>query len=489
MQFNIIAKAASALALLWGLSACTTNPATGEQDFTPLMSPSQERQIGASEHPKIVAQFGGEVQDAKLRQYVTNLGNGVLRHTEMAGQRFKFTLLDSPVVNAFALPGGYVYVTRGLMTLANSEAELAGVIGHEIGHVTARHSAKRYNTAVGVGFLATVLGIATKSRTAADLGNFFGQGIVASFSRDQEYQADQLGIKYIGRAGYYPYAQANFLHALQRDAALARQMAGVAGTSSPFGGFFDTHPNTADRVARARSYAAQVERQGGQAPKNQGRDRYLNQINGMYYGESPRHGYVRGRTFHHAPLRFSFQVPAGFQLINQAQAVFAKGPNGAQMKFDGTRRAKIKDPAQHIRSEWARELNLSNVTSGKVNGMAAATATARVNTKQGQALLRLIVIRYDANQLYRFIFVDRRGNQGRYASETMRSFRKLTAGQANSVKPRRLRVVKAKRGSTVDRFVRQMKVEKEPRAVFELINGLSPGQRLQPGQSVKVVTY
>ncbi len=478
-------------ALLAGPIGCTTNPASGGQDFTPFMMPDQERKIGAEQHPKIVAQFGGVYQDPKLQNYLNRIGNDLVRVSEMAGQKFTFTLLDSPVVNAFALPGGYVYVTRGLLTLANSEAELAGVIGHEIGHVTGRHSAQRQNTAIGVGLLATILGIATRSRAAADIGNLIGQGYVAYYTRDQEFEADRLGIRYLGRGGYYPFAQADFLAALERESKLARELAGISGSADPSGGFFATHPNTADRVSRARGLARQTElklRQAGRPAKTKAREQYLSVVNGMVWGNSAAHGFVRGRRFSHPALRFTFQVPAGYQIYNHPSVILVKGPNRAEMKFSAPGRPKQLDPVQHIRTEWAPRLNFSKLGRTRINGFDAAVGLARVNTNQGSAQLRLVALRYDQSRLYRFLFVDPVGNQGRFMTETVNSFRRLSSAQAARLKPRRLRIVQVGRGASSERFARMMKVDKKPLELFRVLNNLSPGQQPKPGSLVKVVT-
>lgn len=208
------AFAALGLLLLSVPGCVTTNPATGQQELTPFMSPAEESRIGAEEHPKMVARFGGVYDDIEIGAYVAEIGGRLVKNSELPNQEFRFTVLNSPDVNAFALPGGYVYVTRGLLALANSEAEFAGVLAHEIGHVTARHAAQRYNRAIATSLGTAILGAIVQSSGVDQLAQLGGELYLKGFSREQEFQADTLGVRYMSRAGYNPEAQASFLRSL-----------------------------------------------------------------------------------------------------------------------------------------------------------------------------------------------------------------------------------------------------------------------------------
>jgi predicted Zn-dependent protease len=247
-----------------GLAACTPvrNPATGELQYTSL-SQEEEKQLGRAEHPKALAQFGGAYENVKLGAYVDRVGGRVKNASELKGETFTFTVLDSDIVNAFALPGGYVYVTRDLIALTKDEAELAGVLGHEIGHVMARHTAQRYDRAkVGQGLglagqvagllLGGYLGGAEGARMGGDLGgqaaSLGAEAYVQGYSREQEFQADELGIRYLAAAGYDPTAMAGFLATLEADDACRQQLAGqgaVRRAISSATGFVPirAHPN------------------------------------------------------------------------------------------------------------------------------------------------------------------------------------------------------------------------------------------------------
>ena len=270
---------------------------------------------------------------------------------------FTFTLLDSEVPNAFALPGGYVYITRGLLALAETEAEMAGVLGHEIGHVTARHTAQRQTQATGAGVLATlgtiaaaVLGGEVAGQLAQQATGVGAQAYLASYSRDQEFQADDLGVGYMTAAGYDPDAMATFLEKLAAESALDREIAG--GDGDPAESWFATHPRTLDRVQRTADEAKASTNGGGRA----GREEYLARIDGLIYGEDPRQGLVRGRQFVHPDLGFAFEAPPGFGLQNTPQAVLARDRAGRLMIFTGAggafrslRRCEIRSAASTAR--------------------------------------------------------------------------------------------------------------------------------------------
>jgi len=218
-------KALLIAGLLPVLAGCTTNPATGEQQFAALMSPQQEVRVGAEEHEKVIKQFG-LYNDPALVNYVGEIGRRVTRNTERPDVQYKFFIVDSPIVNAFALPGGYIYVSRGLLALANSEAELAAVLAHETGHIPGRHSAERYSRGVVTSLGAAVLAAAIGNDTASQALGVGSDLFLKSYSRGQENEADSLGMRYLSRAGYDPKAMAAFLANLQEESALQTRISG-----------------------------------------------------------------------------------------------------------------------------------------------------------------------------------------------------------------------------------------------------------------------
>ncbi len=470
-----------------GLTGCrTTNPATGQSEFTPLMTPAQEVQVGAEEHPKIIKRFGGVYDDPDVGGWIAQVGGGLAANSELPDLAFTFTVLDTDQVNAFAVPGGYIYITRGLIALANTEAEIAGVLAHEIGHVTARHTAQRYNRTVAANLLTTVLGAATGSREIAQVGQLVGAGVLASYSRDQEFEADVLGVRYMSRTGYNPYGQADLLSQLQRERELALAIAGREG-EDPTANFFASHPNTIERVQRA--VAAANETGAANAPYR--RDEFLARVDGLIYGGSPDHGYIRGRTFWHPKLRFAFTVPPDFRLINTPRAVYAKGPGGAQIRFDISKKAGGGDPLAYLTDVWARKLLLREVERITVNGLPAATGAADVNTRSGRRGLRLIAVRSSTGAMFRLMFVTPPGLEDRLREDLQRttySLRELSPAEAARLKPRRIRVVTVGVGDTVETLAQRMTVDDFPVERFRVLNALTADARLRVGERVKIVS-
>ena len=477
-----LALAAAAPLLLGG---CNVNPATGDQQFTAFMPPEEERRIGAQEHPKLVEAFGGLYDDPALQRYVASVGRVLQRTSEQPEPPYTFVVLDSPEVNAFALPGGYVYVTRGLMALANDEAELAGVIAHEIGHVTARHSAERYSHGVVAGFGAALLDAVIDSDTVTDFALLAAGAYVKGYSRSQELEADMLGVRYLSRSGFDATAMSSFLEAMAAETALARKIAGESDEGSP-GGLFASHPRTAERV-RAAADATRAEFGGKRA-----RADYLRRIDGMMYGDSPEDGFVRGRAFAHPGLRIAFTAPPGFRLRNGPEAVVGTHASGAFMRFDAVR---LQDPAigtlRYLQGDWASRVALRKIERLAIDGLDAVAASTPVRTKSGVRDVRLVAIRAAPQRIYRFFFVtppDRTQAFKAPFQQMMASFRRLGQRQTDNLRPLRLRVVGVAPGDTVESLSDRMPFNDFRTERFRVLNGLRPGDPLRPGQLVKLVT-
>jgi predicted Zn-dependent protease len=469
-----------------GLSACSTNPATGEQSFTAFMSPSDEMEIGAEEHPKVMKEFGGAYEDADVRRYVTSIGRFLASSSEMSDLPFTFTVLDSPVVNAFALPGGYVYVTRGLMALANSEAELAGVVAHEIGHVTGRHTAQRYSQAVAASIGVNILSILVDNPALSNLAGTGAQLYLLGFSRDQELEADRLGIRYLARTGYDPMAMRSFLSQLEAESALSGQIAGKEGVEQT-PDLFRTHPRTADRITQA----AQEARGQTNATLAWDREIYLKMIDGLVWGDSPKQGFIRGRLFAHPTLGFRFEAPPGFRLTNTDEAVVGEHENGSLLIFDGDAPPENDlGMMWYLANVWAEGRELSDKERITVNGMDAATGGLRLQNDGEWVDIRLIAYRFDAETIYRFTFVTPVGASAELNEELRRttySFRRLSDAEAAQLKPRRLKLVSVRNGDSHESLAQRMMVDDFPLETFRVINGLVAGQPLRVGQQVKLI--
>jgi predicted Zn-dependent protease len=486
-----IARAlASVLALALAatsLAGCEVNPATGRTSFTGLMSPAEEARVGAEQHPEVIREFGGVYADPALGGYVAGIGQRLAAASEQPNLHWTFTILNNDIVNAFSLPGGYVYVTRGLLALAENEAELAGVMAHEIGHVTARHVAERYTQAqlANVGVLG--VGILTGSQGIASGGGAVASAALQSFSRDQEFEADSLGVRYLIRAGYDPNAMASFLRKLEADSALEAQLAGLPGTGDDVD-IMSTHPRTADRVGRA------VQAAGGRPPGTPdarvgGRD-YLRHNDGLYIDGDPQNGIIKNRRFIHPALRFAFDVPPGFRLVNGEEQVLARGPNRSLILFTLDHRGGAADAATYLQRVWAPRVAFHNLERIAVNGLDGATASVRSQTSSGQVDLRLVALRGDGGTVYRLVFLSDAADTARLSEgfrRTTYSFTRLTPAQAAAARPYRLRIVAVKPGDTVESLARRMPYDDFRLERFRTLNGLNPGERVRPSQLVKLV--
>ena len=450
-----------------------------------LMSPDQERQLGQQEHPNVLREFGGVYDDPEVGGWVAQIGGRLAAASGTPATQYTFTVLDSAMVNAMALPGGYVYITRGLLALANTEAEVAGVLAHEIGHVVARHTARRHTSSVLANIGAGLLGVLTGSEGAAQLGQVVGSGLLAQYSQGQEFESDSLGVRLMAQVGYNPRAQADFLSSLHRERGLQEAIRGAK--ANPLDGFFASHPNTLERVQRAAAAAAET---GAPAGAFYGRDELLRRIDGLPYGDSAAQGFVKGRTFAHPELRLQFTVPPDFRIVNQPRAVVAQGPGGAVIQFDSAPRPKRSDPLDYLAQEWGAKLPLRDLARLEVNGAPGATARARLETRSGTRDVRLVVVRFGEGQIHRFAFLTPPKLTSRLAEELQRttySLRRLSEQEAAALKGLRIRVVAVRPGDSVESLAQRMAVESHPVERFRVLNGLDAEMALRPGEKVKII--
>ncbi|MEE8258285.1 MAG: M48 family metalloprotease [Sphingomonadales bacterium] len=474
------------------LAACiSTNPATGKKQFS-LISSSQEAALGAEEHPKLVAQFGGKYDDATLAAYVERVGDGMAVRSEMPDVDFSFTLLNSPIVNAFALPGGYVHISRGLMAYFNDEAEMASVLGHEIGHVTARHAASRYTKSVIFGGLAAGAGLLIKSESLSSLIGTSAQLYVLSYSRGQETQSDGLGLRYMVRTGHDPMGSVRMLEALETTAALAAKKSG--GNEQTVPTWARTHPLTSERIADQKVRVANLDPEP--ATKNRNRDRYLDAIDGMIFGDDPAQGIIKGQQFLHPVLRLGFTAPDGFALHNSASALVGVGPDDARFLFTGGLVSGGLSTRNYLDQSWAElfegepPAKLTNIQNLSTNGMDGLTGTARLKGEGGNLDIRMVAWRYDATHAYYFLMITPEGGMAKYLERfhvMVTSFRKLTAAEASAIKPLRIRIITVGSGDTVSGLAARMDVAEFKEETFRALNGLGDNEGLQAGQRVKIV--
>jgi predicted Zn-dependent protease len=459
---------------------------------------SQSSQIGAKEHPRIQAQFGGALENSEISDYVTRIGLKMARLTPEKDDPWTFTVLDTPVVNAFALPGGYVYVTRGLLAIANNEAELAAVLGHEIGHVVSGHGEDRakQNNRAGLGviigtILGGVFGGEDGATDAIKLGAKLASGYLAQYSQDQELEADQIGIQLLAKAGYSPFAQADFLKQLAAEEKLQLQVSGQQYNPNRVD-FFASHPSTAKRTKLADKAARKTKVTRAEGVLNEGV--YLSMIEGMIYGDTPKEGFIRGLTFSHPKLKFTFTVPSGFILQNFPKQVDATHKSGAKMILSGDSNW-VGPMEDYIQNRWLpvirREVRLSDfhdLRRVKINGLDGAIAFATIQTPDGPRLIQLTAIRFDGTTI-RIAALGKKSdgkirNQMNTASQ---SFRRLSDAEAAALTPFRVHVVKVKSRDTIRDLSASMPLTGLEEAQFRAMNGYADGRVMQPGDLVKVI--
>ena len=468
------------------LAGCTSNPATGEQSFTAFMSAAEEVRIGRQEHPKILKTFGGAYSERGIAKYVDSVGQILARTVERRDLKFTFTVVNSDIVNAFAMPGGYVYVSRGLIALAGNEAELAGVLAHELGHITARHHAQRYSQATLAGLGLAILGAVAGDRAISDLGGTGAELYLKSFSRSHEHQSDELGIRYLARAGYDPGAMASFLKKLQAKTRLQAMLRGESSDAIDQFNYFATHPPTADRIGRVRALAAATRLDRPRVAW----EVYHSKIEGLLYGDDPKQGVIKGRVFAQPELRFRFEVPPGFRLFNSPAQVVAFGPQDARIVFDRARRPSAGPVQFYMTQIWAKNQRVRDLETITINGLEAATATTRVPSRSGDMDVRLLAVRVDLQNIYRFLFITRPDRTQRHSldfRQTTYSFRVLTPREARAIKPLRVHTFTARPGATPQGLAEWMPYEDFRLERFEVLNGLARGERLAVGRPLKTI--
>ena len=480
-----------AVLLVPGLIGCATNRATGRSAFTGFMSVDNEKKVGAENHPKILEQFGGEYGSPRLRKYVNAMGQALADQARRVGDvvdpniNFTFTILNSPITNAFALPGGYVYVSRGLMSLCDNEAELAGVIGHEIGHVTARHAAERYSQSMITQFLLLGASVAVGS-DITQIGSIIGHMALAGWSRDQEFEADTLGVRYLALGGYEPRSMASFLRKMNADSRLTAQMMGRTPDEVDNTHLLSTHPRTLDRVEQALPEARKYQI----THPRLNRDRYLLELNGMIYGDDPEQGVVRGPDFLHSLLRIAFTVPKGFTILNGQKSVVATHRNKAHILFQGGSKPRNKSIQDILVDSVKKDVRLHDIQSLKINGMKAVAGEGQVKKSDGLHHLRAIAIQESIEKVYLFLFstpFKLKEAMNVPFRRTVYSFRRLSHNEASGIRPLMLRSYTIKSGDTIARLAAQMPFTDFQQERLILLNNFKPNQTLQPGRLIKIV--
>jgi predicted Zn-dependent protease len=458
--------------------ALVAAPVAAQQ--TRSISASDKAQ-GAQANPELVKQYGGRYTGPQAA-FVERVGKRVAVQSGLSNAQGDFivTTLNSPVENAFAIPGGYIYVTRQLLALMNSEAELASVLGHEVGHVAARHSQSR-NTRSTIGsILAAGAGLLTGSNLATQLVGTGAQLYTLKYGRDQEYQADGLGIRYMTAAGYDPYASADMLASLAASSDLAARTAGKDANAIPT--WASTHPNSADRVRRAAALAKQTGRPETTPPQDTA---FLRMLDGMPYGDDPKEGIVDGQTFRHPGLKLKFTAPSGYAIANGSDAVTVVGQGGqAEMRL-----AQGSDLGQAITQRFGQlgtGTPSGQLQNGTANGIPYAWVTTRAAANNRAVDATVVAYRFPS-ATYTFTLVTPAGSEIGPFQPLLASVAPLSTAEANGIRGKKISIVTVKAGDTIDSLSARMAFPDQRRERFITLNGLDPEQALTPGRLVKLV--
>ena len=444
------------------------------------------------QHVDLIKEFGG-AETGPRAAYVEGVGRRVASYSGVAnpGQAFHFTTLNSAVENAFAVPGGYIYITRQLMGLMDDESELAFVLGHETGHIAANHAQQRKAAATRnsiLGVLGAIIGNVAGVGSLGNLAQQYAQVATLGFSRNQEYQADTLGTRYVLAAGYDPLGGAKILAALGRADALQLRIQGKDSRSTPE--WASTHPNSANRVQREQSLAMQSGR-AGKGLRN--RDQFLAQIEGLTVDDDPAQGIIEGRNFIHPDLRLRFTVPTGYLMQNSASAVSIEGSAGKAQFGGGS--GYSGDLGNYIAqvvnglTGGQQQVQMSQPQQTTINGLEAVFSTGRANTSSGAVDVSVMAYRWDRNTVYHFAMITQAGAGIGPFTTMVESLRRVSPAEAAAIRPRVIDVVTIGRGDTVQSLARRMAYPDFQLERFVALNGVAANQALTPGQKVKVVVY
>ena len=462
------------------VAGCASIPEQRQVSLPPAPQTTETQTPAQREHQRILAAYGGQYDDPKLEAVISKVVDRLVAASERPDLKYKVTLLNSPAVNAFALPGGSLYVTRGLIALANDESELASVLAHEMAHVIARHASIREAQARQAAILSAVVTDVLSDPNLGALALAKSKLALANFSRAQEFEADGIGVGIAARAGFDPFGAPRFLTAMGHNADLK---SGSSAADPRATDFLSTHPSTPDRVKNALANARQFNAPGTAGERD--RKEYIGLLDGLVYGEDPSEGFVRGRRFLHPKLGFTFQAPEGFTLDNTAQAVLGLKDGGNQaLRLDVVQVPAEQTLDNYLVSGWMENVDPHSIEDFTVNGFPVASATA----KGEQWSFRVFAVRF-GSEVYRFIFAAKTltPEADKSFRAAVSSFRRMSLAEAEAARPLKLKIVTVGPFDTVEKLASRMAVVSKPLERFRVLNGLEPGQAVKPGEKVKMV--
>ncbi|MDX5422399.1 MAG: M48 family metalloprotease [Hymenobacteraceae bacterium] len=465
---------------LFFFNSCSTNPVTGKKDVV-LMSEAQEIALGQQSDPQIVAQFGLYENEA-MQRFIKEKGQQMAAVSHRSNIQYEFKIVDSPVINAFAVPGGYVYFTRGIMAHFNNEAQFAGVLGHEIGHIAARHTVQQQSKGV-LAQLGLIVGMVVVPELA-QFGDLASQGVgllFLKFGRDAERESDRLGVEYSSKIGYDAAEMADFFVTLQRKQ--------EESEASPLPTFLSTHPSPADRYERVHELATEWKQKLSLTTAEVGRNSYLKMIDGMTYGEDPRQGFVENNVFYHPDLKFQYSVPTAWRLQNTPQQVQMAPDNGKAMMILTLAQGESLEAAakQTLQNYQLQAVESQRVT---VNGLPAIAMVA--DQKQEQMTIRTLtyLIQY-GGRIYSMMGVSAANDFNTFFNTfagSMQSFRELNDPDKLNRQPERVSIRSVQQTSTLAQALQANQVPNNRLEELAILNGMQLQDRVERGMLIKVLT-
>lgn len=470
--------------LFLGLGGCATNPVTGDQNFV-MFGEDSELQMGRENHPKIIAEYG-RYDDEQLQRYVQGVGEKLAAVSHRTDLVYRFTVLDSPVINAFALPGGYIYITRGLMAYLNSEAELAAVLGHEIGHVTARHGVRQQSAAqaANIGYtLGSLLIPELRNAGSQNIFNMLGGALLSGYGREHELESDRLGAEYLARAGYDPSTMIDVISVLKNQEIFAAAEAKKQGRDyQGYHGLFASHPDNDTRLQEVVAAAGKNKLADGRIEKAA----YLEHIAGMTFGDSEDQGIRSENHFYHLSMNFAVDFPEKWHINNKPDSLQAIAPDGeAVIEMGAADLNRQLSPEQFIK----QRLKITTIRSGQAfesHGLSGYTGIALSQNKT----IRVGVVYLNDKA---FIFFGGTESSNMFSSydpaflTTIKSLHRLRDDEVKLAQELKIQIVKVGKSDNYAAWAKQSRISNSPIEQLRLLNGDYPDGELQPGQLVKQV--
>ncbi|WP_020161604.1 M48 family metalloprotease [Cycloclasticus pugetii] len=466
---------------------CSVNPVTGERDFV-LMSEQEELALGR-QHSQQVMKAYRRYDDPELQQYVQSVGDRVARVSHRQSLIYRFTLLDSTQVNAFALPGGYIYITRGLLVYLNSEAELAAVLGHELGHVTARHSVRQHSLATTTNIIGSLIAAASGVQGAGQLTNMLGTGIVRGYGREHELEADGLGVQYLINAGYRASAMRQVISTLKNQELFDKKLAIEQGREPrAYHGVFSTHPDNDTRLQQVLSGAGASSVVSGTTGQD---TTFLKKIESLTFGDSEKDGIIRGRHFYHPEMNFKLTFPSQWLILNKPNAIAASTPNNdALMQLTLEDLNKKITPKEFLRTRLGITKTLSEKPFS-VGQLAGYQAIVNGKTPYGQGKVRIAVV-FDGLRAFVFFATTKRADRfvevDKQVLTSIKSFSRLNAKDRKVAKELKVVLVKVgQHNKSIKLLAKNSPITHHVEDQLRLLNDLFPNREPKLGDLIKIV--